>query len=331
MSGVRELRMVEAVREALRDAMREDERVLLLGQDVGRNGGVFRATEGLLDEFGPQRVVDVPISEASMAGWGVGMAASGLRPVVEYQFSGFMYPALDQVVDHAARLRWRSRGRLRVPLVLRAPCGAGVHAPENHSEAPEAYWAHVPGFAVLVPCTPQSAYDALRWAISSDDPALVLEPKRLYRADPEPVERRPPGAEPPGPVVLHEGDDATVVTWGASVVECGEAARVLAREGIRVHLLALVTLRPRRLRPVLESVRRTGRLVIVHEACRTGGFGAEVAATVAELAAEWLAAPVRRVTGRDAPVPLPRHEWAQIPSAERIASAVRTLVREWPE
>lgn len=329
MSG---LRMVDAVREAIRDAMRADDRVLLLGQDVGRNGGVFRASEGLIDEFGTERVVDVPISEASMAGWGVGMAAAGLRPIVEYQFSGFMYPALDQIVDHATRLRWRSRGRLRVPLVLRAPCGAGVHAPEHHSESPEGYWAHVPGLSIMVACGPQSAYDALRWAIASDDPAIVLEPKRLYRADPEPVGRRDPDPEPPGPVVLSdapEGADVTIVTWGASVVEVREACALLDSEGVRTEALALVTLRPRRLSPVIESVRRTGRLVIVHEACRTGGFGAEVAATVAEHAIEWLRAPVRRICGRDAPVPLPRHEWIQIPSTQRVVSAVLELVREW--
>ena len=319
--------LVGAVRAALADAMEEDPRLVLMGEDVGRNGGVFRATEGLFDRFGERRVIDTPISELSMAGWGVGRAAMGCPTVVEFQFSGFMYPALEQILSHAARITWRSRGKMPCPLVVRAPFGGGVHAPEHHSESMEAIWAHIPGLNVLIPSTPQDAYDLIRWACAHAGPSVVLEPKRLYRTATGPLERRPPDRDIwPRPAVRREGRDVTMVTWGASTKEALAAAERLAEEGTDVELIDFRVLRPFDPTPVLESVRKTGRLVIVHEAPRTGGFGAEIAATVAERAVQWLTAPVRRVTGHDVPTPYPRLERYQIPSVERVVRVVHEVL-----
>nr|WP_272870034.1 alpha-ketoacid dehydrogenase subunit beta [Neoroseomonas oryzicola] len=315
--------MVQAVNAALARAMAEDPAVLVLGEDVGTDGGVFRATEGLLARFGPQRVIDTPLAEAGIAGLAIGLAAQGFRPVAEIQFSGFMYATIDQMLNHASRLRTRSRGRITCPMVLRAPSGGGVRAPEHHSESPEAMFAHVPGLRVVVPSSPARAYGLMLAAIADPDPVVVLEPTRLYRALREEV----PDDAPPLPLdrafVLREGSDATVVAWGGMVPEALSAAEALADEGIGCEVIDLATLKPLDEATVLASVARTGRLVIVQEAPLTAGLGAEVAARVAERGLMSLRAPVRRVAGWDTVMPLPRLEQAYLPDAGRIAAAVR--------
>lgn len=315
--------LVQAVNAALARAMAEDPAVLVLGEDVGTDGGVFRATEGLLARFGPQRVIDTPLAEAGIAGLAIGLAAQGFRPVAEIQFSGFMYATIDQMLNHASRLRTRTRGRITCPMVLRAPSGGGVRAPEHHSESPEAMFAHVPGLRVVVPSSPARAYGLMLAAIADPDPVVVLEPTRLYRALREEV----PDDAPPLPLdrafVLREGSDATVVAWGGMVPEALSAAEALAGEGIGCEVIDLATLKPLDEATVLASVARTGRLVIVQEAPLTAGLGAEVAARVAERGLMSLRAPVRRVAGWDTVMPLPRLEQAYLPDAGRIAAAVR--------
>ena len=318
-----ELTLVEAVRAALDRAMAEDDRVLVLGEDVGIDGGVFRATEGLWQRYGGARVRDTPLSEAAIAGVSVGLAAQGFRPVAEIQFQGFVHPALDQMANHAARMRNRTRGRLTCPMVLRAPFGGGVHAPEHHSESIEALFAHIPGLRVIVPSSPVRAYGLILAAIRDPDPVVVFEPKRLYRAARERVEDTGEALALDRAAVLREGADATVVTWGACVAEALEAAETLAGDGIAAEVIDLVTLKPCDAETVLASVRRTGRLVVAHEAPRTGGFGAEIAARVAEGALDRLVAPVARVTAPDIVPPLPRLEHLFMPGADDIARAVR--------
>lgn len=322
-----ELTLVEAVRTALARAMEEDPTVLLFGEDIGRDGGVFRATEGLLDRFGPQRVFDTPLSESMFVGLAVGLGAQGFRPVVEYQFMGFIYPAIEQLVSHAGRLRNRTRGRLSCPMVVRAPFGAGIRAPEHHSESTEAMFAHIPGIRVVIPSSPRRAYGLLLAAIRDPDPVVFLEPKRIYRAFREEVADDGRDLPLDRCFLLREGRDVTIVTWGASVVEVMEAAARLEEEGVSAEVIDVATLRPFDADTVLASVERTGRCVIVHEAVRTGGFGAEVAACVAERGLFSLVAPVRRVTAPDVVVPLPRLEQHYLPGTERILRAVREVVR----
>lgn len=322
-----ELTLVEAVRTALGRALADDPSVVILGEDVGMDGGVFRATDGLWQRFGSDRVRDTPLSEAAIAGLAVGLAAQGFRPVAEIQFQGFIHPALDQVANHAARLRNRTRGRLTCPMVLRAPYGAGVHAPEHHSESIEAIFAHIPGLRVVIPSSPALAYGLLLAAIRDPDPVVFFEPKRLYRGLKEEVaddgEALPLGAA----FTLREGRDLTLVAWGAATKECLEAAETLAGEGVEAEVIDLATLKPWDAETVLASVRRTGRLVIVHEAPRTGGFGAEVAARVAEEALDALLAPVRRVCPPDIVPPLPRLEHLYVPTAAQVAEAAREVMR----
>ena len=319
--------LVQAVNAAMARAMAEDPRVVLLGEDIGVDGGVFRATEGLLARFGTQRVIDTPLAEAGLAGLGIGLAAQGFRPVVEIQFSGFLGAALDQVLNHAARMRTRTRGRITCPMVIRAPSGGGVHAPEHHSESPEAIFAHVPGLRVVLPSSPARAFGLLLAAIADPDPVVFLEPTRLYRALREEV----PDDAPPLPLdrafVLREGNDATIVAWGGMVPEALAAAAALAPEGIGCEVIDLATLKPMDEATVLASVARTGRVVIVQEAPLTAGFGAEVAARVAERGLMSLRAPIRRVAGWDTVMPLPRLEQRYLPDAARIAAAVRDAMR----
>jgi 2-oxoisovalerate dehydrogenase E1 component beta subunit len=318
-----EVNLVEAVRLALGRAMADDERVVLLGEDVGVDGGVFRATEGLLARFGAERVRDTPLAEASIAGLSVGLAVQGFRPVAEIQFMGFMYPTIDQLESHAARMRHRTRGRLTCPLVLRAPYGGGVHAPEHHSESTEAMLAHIAGLRVVVPSSPARAYGLLLAAIADPDPVVFLEPKRLYRAAREQVEDD--GA--PLPLdqcfTLRAGTDLTFVTWGAMTLETLAAAEELAADGIQAEVIDLATLKPLEIATVLTSVERTGRCVIVHEARRSGGLGAEVAARLAGEGLFSLLAPVERVTGYDIVMPLARSEQHYMPSVARIVAAAR--------
>ena len=321
-----EITLVEAVNLALARAMNEDDDVLLLGEDIGVNGGVFRATNGLQARFGRERVIDTPLAEGGIAGVAVGMAAMGLKPVAEIQFSGFIYPAIDQIINHASRLRNRTRGRLTCPMVLRSPCGAGIHAPEHHSESPEAMFAHMPGLRVVAPSSPARAYGLLLASVRDPDPVVFLEPTRLYRLFREEV--ADDGVELPldACFVLREGADVTVVTWGAMVPETLAAAEKLEQEGVTVDVIDVATLKPLDVETILRSVEKTGRCVIVHEAPRTAGFGAEIAAEIAERALYSLLAPIKRVTGYDVVVPLAKLEKQYIPSADRIVDGVRQVM-----
>ncbi len=318
-----EITLVGAVAMALARAMEEDETVVVLGEDVGVDGGVFRATEGLLERFGPERVVDTPLAETAIAGVAVGMAAQGLRPVAEIQFMGFIYPTIDQIVSHASRLRYRTRGRLTCPMVLRAPFGGGIHAPEHHSESTEAMFAHIPGLRVVIPSSPGRAYGLLLAAVRDADPVIFLEPKRIYRAVKEEVADN--GAALPLDVcfTLREGRDITLVTWGAMIKETLAAADALAAEGVSAEVIDVATLKPLDADTILASVAKTGRCVIVHEAAYTAGFGAEVAARLAERGLLSLLAPVQRVTGYDTVMPLYRLEDRYMPSEARILAAAR--------
>jgi len=323
VSEPQRLGILGAVNLALARAMQEDDAVLVLGEDVGINGGVFRATDGLYARFGPERVCDTPLSELLIAGMSVGLAAQGFRPVAEIQFMGFIYPALDQLVNHASRLRNRTRGRLVCPMVLRAPYGAGIGAPEHHSESTEAMFAHVPGLRVVVPSSPARAYGLLLAAIRDSDPVVFLEPKRIYRAVQEKVSDDGRALPLDTCIVLREGADITLVTWGAMTVETLAAADLLAGEGIGAEVLDLATLKPLDMDGLLASVEKTGRCVVVHEAARTGGYGGEVAARLAEHALTSLVAPIQRVTGYDTVVPLARLEKYYLPGADRIVAAAR--------
>ena len=317
------LTMVQAVNLALARAMTDDPDVVLLGEDIGVDGGVFRATEGLLGRFGRERVLDTPISEALIGGLPIGMAAMGLRPVAEIQFMGFIYPVIDQMVNHAGRLRNRTRGRLSCPMVLRAPFGGGIHAPEHHSESMEALFAHIPGIRVVIPSSPARAYGLLLAAIRDPDPVVFLEPKRIYRALREPVADDGQALPLDRAFVLRAGRDLTLVSWGAMLTETLAAAETLAAEGIEAEVIDVATLKLLDAPTILESVARTGRCVIVHEAPLTGGFGAEIAARLAGEGLMHLLAPVERVTGWDTVMPLPRLEGHYMPSTARILAAAR--------
>jgi pyruvate dehydrogenase E1 component beta subunit len=315
--------LVEAINEALHGEMERDESVLVMGEDVGRSGGVFRVTAGLQERFGADRCVDTPLAEAGILGTALGLCMVGWRPVVEMQYDAFSYPALDQLITHVGRYRWRSGGKMNVPVTVRMPYGGGVRAPELHEESPEAYYVHTPGIKVAIPSTPADAKGLLTAAIRDPDPVVFLEPKVLYRTDRDDV---PQGEHlvPLGQArIVREGTDATVIAYGAMVRVAEEAAQALAAEDVSVTVLDLRTLRPLDEDALLESVRRTGRVVIVQEAPRTAGFGAEIAAIVAERALLDLHAPIERVTGYDVPFPHWRLEDVYLPSAERVASAIR--------
>jgi pyruvate dehydrogenase E1 component beta subunit len=318
--------LVEAVTQALAHELAADERVLLLGEDVGVNGGVFRATAGLQQRFGPQRVVDTPLAETLIAGMSIGLAAQGLRPVAEMQFMGFIYPAIDQLLNHAARLRNRTRGRLSCPLVLRSPTGAGIHAPEHHSESTESLFAHIPGLRVVIPSSPARAYGLLLAAIRDPDPVVFLEPTRLYRLAKEPVPDTGEALPLDVCFVLREGKDVTLVTWGATTRETLAAAAALADDGIEAEVIDVATLAPLDMTTILESVAKTGRCVIAHEAAGNVGVGAEIAARLADRGLLTLLAPVKRVTGYDTIVPLAKLEPAYLPTPARIAAAARATL-----
>jgi 2-oxoisovalerate dehydrogenase E1 component beta subunit len=313
-----EVTLVEAINMALARAMDDDPSVIVLGEDIG-------ATVGLQQRFGPERVVDTPLSELLISGLCVGMAAQGLKPVGEIQFMGFIYPCIDQLVNHASRLRTRTQGRLSCPMVLRTPLGAGIRAPEHHSESTEAMLAHIPGLRVVIPSSPDRAYGLLLSAIRDPDPVVFLEPTRIYRAAKGDVEDN--GAALPLDVafVLREGRDVTLISWGAMVKDTLAAADALDADGIAAEVIDLATLKPYDAETLLSSVTKTGRCVIVHEAARTGGFGAEIAALIAECGLMSLLAPVIRVTGYDTVIPLPRLEQHYMPSVERIVAAARKV------
>jgi pyruvate dehydrogenase E1 component beta subunit len=320
--------LVEAVTMALAWEMAHDGRVVVMGEDVGVNGGVFRATVGLQEKFGKQRVLDTPLAENMIAGLAVGMAAQGLRPVAEIQFTGFIYPAVDQMISHASRLRHRTRGRMTCPMVLRAPYGGGIHAPEHHSESTEAMFAHMPGLRVVIPSSPARAYGLLLAAIRDPDPVVFLEPNRIYRLVKQEVADDGQALPLDTCYILREGEDVTVVTWGSMTHETLKAANQLAEEGVSCEVIDLATISPIDSETILDSVERTGRLVIVHEAPRNCGVGAEVAALVAERGLYFLQAPIQRVTGFDTVMPLFRREMDYIPSVARVIDGIRAVLKD---
>ena len=323
-----QITLIEAVTQALAFELNNDPNVLVLGEDVGVNGGVFRATSGLQQRFGPDRVLDTPLDETTIAGVTVGMAAQGLRPVAEAQFDGFVYPMIDHIVCHAARMRNRTRGRLSCPMVLRVPWGGGIRAPEHHSEANEALFAHIPGLRVVMASSPGRAYGLLLAAIRDPDPVIFFEPKRVYRLYKEDVPDDGEALPLDVCFVLREGSDMTLVSWGAQIKETLEAAAELAKQGIECDVIDVATLKPIDFDTICESVQKTGRCVIVHEACRTGGIGAEIAATLAERSLFDLKAPIKRVTGYDVPIPLFRLEMQYLPSVAKIVAAAQVAIRE---
>ena len=320
--------MIEAINMAHAWEMAHDESVVVLGEDVGVNGGVFRATAGLQEKFGKDRVQDTPLAEGMIGGMSVGMAVQGLKPVAEIQFMGFIYPAFDQIVNHMSRMRHRTRGRLTCPMVIRTPHGGGIHAPEHHSESTEAMLAHVPGLRVVCPTSPARAYGLLLAAIRDPDPVVFLEPVRLYRLVKQEVSDDGEALPLDVCYILREGTDVTIVTWGAMTFETMRAADQLAKDGISAEIIDLATIAPIDRDTILESVAKTGRLVIVHEAARNCGVGAEVAAIVAEHGLYDLQAPIQRVTGYDTVMPLFRQEYDYIPSIARIMDAVRATIVE---
>jgi 2-oxoisovalerate dehydrogenase E1 component beta subunit len=320
-----EVTLVEAINLALGRAMEDDPSVVMLGEDVGLSGGVFRATIGLQKRFGSERVLDTPLSELLISGLCVGMAVQGLKPVGEIQFMGFLYPCLDQLVNHASRIRNRTQGRLTCPMVLRTPHGAGIRAPEHHSESTEAMLAHIPGLRVVIPSSPERAYGLLLAAIRDPDPVVFLEPTRMYRTVKGEVEDNGEALPLDLAFVLRQGGDVTLISWGAALKETMAAADALSADGISAEVIDLATLKPYDEDTVLGSVAKTGRCIIVHEAARTGGFGAEIAATIAERALSSLLAPVTRVTGYDTVVPMARLEQHYMPSVGRIVTAARKV------
>jgi pyruvate dehydrogenase E1 component beta subunit len=320
-----EMNLVQAVNDALRLRMREEPNAVILGEDVGRFGGVFRATSGLFEEFGEDRVIDTPLAEGGIIGTAIGMAMNGLRPIPEIQFADFIYPAFDQIVNELAKLRYRSGGQYSAPITIRAPSGGGIKGGHYHSQSPEAYFIHTPGLKVVMPSNPYDAKGLLLTSLRGEDPVIFFEPKRVYRAArgevPEGDYTVPLGQAK----IVHAPDGAaraTVVSWGAMVHEALEAAQLLHGEGIPVEVIDLRTLWPLDIDTVLDSVRRTGRAVVVHEAPRTCGFGAEVVAQIQEGAFTYLEAPLARVTGLDTPFPYTL-ELEYLPLAPRIVRAVR--------
>jgi pyruvate dehydrogenase E1 component beta subunit len=320
-----DLSIIEAINLALKSEMARDANVVVLGEDVGRNGGVFRATVGLLDQFGGGRVIDTPLAETLVAAMAIGLSTQGIRPVAEIQFSGFLYPCVDQVVNHATRMRNRTRGRLSCPLVLRAPNGGGIHAPEHHSESLETTFAHMPGLRVVCPSTPARAYGLLLAAIRDPDPVIFLEPTRCYRLFKQPVEDDGAPLELDSCFVEREGSHITLVSWGAMMHDTRLAADRLAEEGISAEVIDVATLKPLDMDTILASVAKTGRCVIVQESARAGGWASEIAANLAEHGLLSLFAPVMRVSGYDTIMPLARAERVYIPDTERILKEVRKV------
>lgn len=316
------MNMVQAINLALREAMQRDRDVVILGEDVGKDGGVFRITEGLVEEFGTERIMDTPLAESGIVGTAIGMAVYGLKPVAEIQFMGFIYPAVDQIFSHAARIRSRTRGRFTCPVVIRTPYGAGIKAPELHSESTEALFCHMPGVKVVVPSSPYNAKGLLISSIRDPDPVIFLESTRLYRLIKEDV----PEGEYTIPLgkarVVQEGKDVTIISWGSMLHRALQAVT-----GIDAEVIDLMTLNPFDGETVYRSVKKTGRVVIVHEAPKTCGFGAEISASISEDAMLYLKAPIMRVTGYDVVMPLPKLEDYYMPAAERIKKAIDEIMK----
>lgn len=322
-----EMTMIQALNTALREAMEEDETIVVLGEDVGVDGGVFRLTDGLIDDFGEDRVIDTPVAESAIIGMSLGMAMAGLKPVPELQFSGFSYYAFHQIESHVSRMRWRSRGRFTAPMVVRMPYGAGVRALEHHSESMEVLYAHIPGIKTVVPSGPRNARALLAAAIQDPDPVIFFEPKISYRAFREDVPQERETMPIGEPQVIREGSDITIVCYGGMLPRARKAAERLAEEdGAEAELIDLLTVSPLDDRPITESVRRTGRAVIVHEAHRTFGPGAELVARLVEKSFWYLEAPVERVTGYDTIVPYFAREQSYLPDEDRILTACRRVL-----
>jgi pyruvate dehydrogenase E1 component beta subunit len=320
------LTMVEAINSALRHEMDKDPRVLILGEDVGKNGGVFRVTQGLFDIFGESRVMDTPLSESAITGVAIGMAVYGLRPIAEIQFEGFVYAAMEQLANHAGRIRTRSRGRYHCPLVVRLPYGGGIRAPEHHSDSNEAYFVHTPGLKVVVPSTPYEAKGLLIAAIRDPDPVIFMEPKKIYRSLKEEV----PEDEYVIPLgearIVLEGTDITLITWGAMLQPTLQAAAMMEKNGTSAEVLDLRTLAPLDTDAMIHSVQKTHRALVVHEAPATCGVGAEIVARINEKALVHLEAPVERVTGFDTVMPLSKLEKYYLPNAERVVGAANRII-----
>jgi pyruvate dehydrogenase E1 component beta subunit len=320
------LTLIQAVNLALRQELERDPGVVLLGEDIGRDGGVFRATDGLIDKFGPERVIDTPLAESAIIGTAIGMAVYGMKPVAEIQFMGFLYGAMEQLISHAARIRNRSRGQYGCPIVVRMPYGGGIHAPEHHSESTETLLIHTPGLKVVVPSTPSEAKGLLAAAIRDPDPVMFLEPARIYRAIKEEVAEEPYVLPLGRARVAREGTKLTLIAWGAMLHQALKAADALEAEGVSVEVVDLRTLAPLDTDAIVASVKKTHRCVIVHEAPRTLGLGAEVAAVIGEQALLHLEAPVRRVTGLDTAIPLPRLELDYLPAPQDIIDTAREVL-----
>ncbi|MFP4590151.1 MAG: alpha-ketoacid dehydrogenase subunit beta [Halolamina sp.] len=326
MSETQNLTLVQAVRDGLATALELDDDVVALGQDIGANGGVFRATQGLQAEFGEQRVIDTPLAESGIIGSAVGLAAGGMKPVPEIQFSGFMYPGFDQIVSHMARYRTRSRSRFTLPMVLRAPYGGGIRAPEHHSESKEAFYAHEAGLKVVVPSTPYDTKGLLIAAIRDPDPVVFLEPKLIYRAFREDVPEGDYEVPLGEAAVRREGSDVSVFTYGAMTRPSLEAAENLAEDGIDAEVVDLRTVSPLDREAVVESFKKTGRAVVVHEAPKSGGLGGEITSLIQKEALYYQEAPITRVTGFDVPVPLYALEDYYLPNAARVEDGIRETV-----
>jgi 2-oxoisovalerate dehydrogenase E1 component beta subunit len=321
-----EITLVEAITQALAYEMNADPDVVVIGEDIGKDGGVFRATVGLLDKFGPERVRDTPLAESMIAGLAIGMAVQGLKPVAEFQFMGFIYPAIDQIINHAARFRNRTRGRMTCPVVFRTPFGAGIHAPEHHSESTEAMFAHTPGLRVVIPSSPKRAYGLLLAAIRDPDPVIFLEPSRLYRWAKQEVPDNGEALPLDVCFTLRQGTDITLVTWGAMIKETLAVADTLQKNGVSAEVIDVATIKPLDINTILASVEKTGRCVIIHEAPRSCGVGADISAQIAEHGLMFLKAPVQRVTGYDTIVPYARLEKYYLPGEEQILAAVNTVM-----
>lgn len=318
--------LAQAINLALDNALARDPDVVVLGEDVGRTGGVFRITDGLRARHGAERVIDTPLAESGIVGTALGLAVAGLRPVVELQFMGFSYPAYDQIISHVARMRYRSRHRFTVPMVIRIPYGGGIGAAEHHSESTEALYAHIPGLKVVVASRPADAAGMLRAAIEDPDPVVFLEPIRMYRAVKEDVPDDPPPARLDTATVERLGTDITLVAWGAMMKETRQAAEKLAASGVSAEVVDLRCLAPMNAEVLVQSVRKTGRAAVIHEAPRTAGLGAEVIATLQEHCAYDLEAPIARITGWDTHVPLKMAEHHYLPSTERIVGAAERVL-----
>ena len=321
-----EITLIEAVTMALAYELNSDPDVIVYGEDVGKNGGVFRATQGLQERFGEKRVFDSPLAESMIAGLAIGMSAQGLKPVAEFQFMGFIYPAMNQILSHAARMRHRTRGRLHCPIVFRAPFGGGIRAPEHHSESTEALFAHIPGLQVVIPSSPKRAYGLLLAAMRNPDPVLFLEPKRIYRLTKQRVEDNGEALPIGRCFTLKEGQDVTLVSWGASMHETLQAAHQLQEMDIEAEVIDVASIKPLDIDSILSSVEKTGRCVIVHEAAKTCGVGAEIAAQINEQLFGDLIAPVLRVTGYDTIMPYFQLEKEYIPSVQRIKESVISIM-----